>query len=196
VSPEVVAQLTKSAQLIVGLSATPDQMVDWPENGSSLSWDIPLSDCGQAVQWLDAAGKQPSHWLGGPAEVRIDFNKLRFLEAGRRDELPYQGRDYYLDQAYDGYGTFLGESGCRLRLMTNKSSLSMVLFLPFEQPDEALWAYASHLQSHLPIAFSQKHWAHWKLTKKADSYRRVRIKSVPLFQSSVSPVQSRTGGDA
>ena len=179
VDPAVVTHLKESARLMLAVGATPDRHVDSQEYGSSLYWELPVSKVDDAILWLEAAGKQPPHWLGGPAEVSVDYDALRFCAVESHTELPYQGSSHYLEQAYDGYGTLLGESSCRLRLTTNKCSLSLILFLPFEQPDETLWAYVAHLQSHLPMPLSAKHWSNWKLTRKRNAYLKTRIKTVP-----------------
>lgn len=57
--------------------------------------------------------------------------------------------------------------------------------MPFEEPGAALWEYVAYLQSHLPFRFSQKHWKHWRLTKKGTSYVARKIKD-PVLPSEVA----------
>jgi hypothetical protein len=121
-----------------------------------------------AVAWRESLGALPSNWLGGPAVLRIDF-ACRLREQASGEALPFQEASSYLGQAYDGYGAMLGESGCRLTV-SSKSTLALLLFLPFESPNEAAWDYVSFLQESLPFRFSTKHWKHWRLSKSRTSY--------------------------
>jgi hypothetical protein len=141
--------------------------------GSSQTWHLSPEQASAAVAWRDSLGPLRLDWLGGPALISIDFAfRLRAFDG--EAELPFQGAADYLGQAYDGYGVLLGESGCRLNL-GSRNTLSVLLFLPFEEADADLWNYASFLQSRLPFRFSPKHWKHWRLTRKGTSYVARRI---------------------
>jgi len=184
VDPRVIDTLKESGRFLLGLSASPDRSDDWQNSGSSQSWQIANSKAAQAINWLELAGRQQKHWLGGPAEVSLDFVGLRLRSLDGQSEVPFQGGDNYLNQSYNGYGVILGESRCRLRLMTNRCTLSMILFLPFERPDQDLWEYVGFLQSQLPISLSQLHWSNWLLVKKGTAYLNRRLKDVPQLGKS------------
>ena len=179
VDPRVIDTLRETVRILLGLSASPDRNDDWRDSGSSESWHIANAKVAAAINWLEELGRQPKHWLGGPAEVCLDFVGLRLRSLDGCSELPFQGGDCYLRQSYNGYGVLLGESRCRLRLTTNRCTLSTILFLPFERPDKELWQYAGFLQSHLPVSLSQVHWTNWKLVKKGTAYLNRRISDVP-----------------
>jgi hypothetical protein len=177
VDPDMIKKLRSSAIKMLEVPGRPQQRQDFGENGQALSWNLPAKLADTAIEWLSAAEPLAPTWLGGPAKVELDY-QFR-LKSARGAELPFQGSDDYLGQIYDGYGILLGESGCRLTVAA-RCALSLVLFLPFEEPDEALWKYASYLQENMLMKFSTKQWKHWKLTKKGDAYLSHRIAPPPL----------------
>jgi hypothetical protein len=125
-----------------------------------------------AVDWLSAAEPLAQTWLGGPATVQLDFQfRLRSPDGA---ELPYQRNEDYFGQIYSGYGIVIGESVSRLRLSA-RSSMSVVMFLPFEEPNDEFQEYARFLQRNFPVKFSKHHWKHWNLTKKGTAYTGRRM---------------------
>lgn len=172
------SSLIESAVAQLGLHPSPHDRSEYPGKGSSLSWRLDPQRVEDAVAWHGSLGALPTNWLGGPAQLGIDF-RLRFKASPDGPELPYQDSSSYLGQAYDGYGAPIGESGCLLTL-SSKCSLSVLFSLPFEEPGEELWQYAAFLQSHLPFRFSERHWRHWRLTKKKTSYVGRKIKEPVL----------------
>jgi len=74
----------------------------------------------------------------------------------------------------DGYGRVLGASGVRASIGTTASSISVWLSLP---ADDRLAAAARHLQHHLPVRLSPKHWRRWRPTRDGSSYRSTKIPS-------------------
>lgn len=147
------------------------------DRGATDCWTVAPAGAEAAVRWLDAAGPLEDNWLAGPASLMICF-EFRF-KGSTGVELPFQSNDYYLGQAYNGYGLMLGNSVCQLTLSAS-SKLSLVIFLPFEEPDIECMEFATFLRHHSPIEFSELHWKHWKLNKKGDRYVGRRIGS-PLL---------------
>jgi hypothetical protein len=172
VDPATIKSLRDSAKTMLRISSRPNQRRDFGEKGTSCSWDIPAGLADAAVDWLAGAGPLAPNWLGGPAKVAVDY-EFRVKSPGG-EELPFQRSEDYLGQNYDGYGVLLGESGCRLTL-ESKCALSLVLFLPFEEPDADLWKYARFFQKNMLMSFSKSHWKHWKLSKKGNVYTSHRI---------------------
>jgi hypothetical protein len=160
------ARLLAAAVARFYLSSREHRRQDYSGKGSTRSWDLPPTLGDQALEWLSAESLSPG-WLGGPAHVNLDFQFRLKSTAG--EELPFQASGDYLDYVYSGYGIVFGESVARLRFSA-RSTLSLVLFLPFEAPDEYLANYAAFLQANLPIKLSRHHWKHWTLTKKGNSY--------------------------
>ncbi|WP_307869018.1 hypothetical protein [Cellulosimicrobium cellulans] len=74
----------------------------------------------------------------------------------------------------DGYGRVLGGSGVRASIGTTASSISLWLSLP---ADDRLPGAARHLQRHLPVRLSTKHWRRWRPTRDGTSYRSTKIPS-------------------
>ena len=186
--PQLLEQLRESAVAGLGLYPSPHDRQDYGGRGSTLTWHVSPEKAPKAVAWRDAIGPLPSNWLGGPALLSMDF-QFRLKASTGNLELPYQDSGSYLHQAYDGYGALLGESGCRLTL-SSRSTLSVLLFLPFEEPGPDLWQYVSFLQSRLPFRFSPRHWKHWRLTKKGTSYVGKKIKEPVL-----APGEAAARGD-
>jgi hypothetical protein len=153
-------------------------------------WHLSTDQAAKAVEWRDSLGALKNNWLGGPALLSADF-QFRFKALGEDRELPCQDSRWYLGQAYDGYGGVLGESCGKLSL-SSRSTLSVVFFLPFEEPNPELWDYVAFLQRWLPFSFSAKHWKHWKLTKKGTAYVGTRIKNPVLGprNSAVQPTRT------
>ncbi|MFJ8689665.1 hypothetical protein [Micromonospora wenchangensis] len=76
--------------------------------------------------------------------------------------------------AVDGYGRTLGASGVRATFGTAASSLSLWLSFP---GDERLADAAAHVQAHVPVRLSAKHWRRWSPARPGNGYRSVRIPS-------------------
>ena len=76
--------------------------------------------------------------------------------------------------AVDGYGRLLGASGVRATYGTSGSTLSLWLNLP---ADERLAPAARHVQEHVPITLSTKHWRRWQPTRSGDGFRSSKIPS-------------------
>src|SRR5262249_55234294 len=143
VDAEIIKGLRDSAKKMLGVPGRPHQRQDFREKGQTFSWTLGAGQAEAAIEWLAAAAALPSNWLGGAGKVAIDY---RFrLKSARGAELPFQRKEDYLGQIYNGYGILLGESGCRLTVSA-RCALSLVLFLPFEEPGAALWEYASFVQ--------------------------------------------------
>lgn len=89
---------------------------------------------------------------------------------------PYAGIDAasFGEFTVDGYGRHLGSSGVRAAFGTTASSLS--LWLAFPAGDQ-LHRAAAHVQKHLPVRMSTKHWRRWRPTKDGQSYRAVKMAS-------------------
>lgn len=175
VEPAALESLIASAQSTLKLQT--GQRQECGELGVSYDWDLPDAQAGAAVEWL-AAAKPVHNRLGGTARVSLNY---RFcLKSADGSELPFQTNKDYLGQKYDGYGTGLGESGCRLTLSA-RSALSILMFLPFEEPGAELWNYVGFLEEHLPMKLSNSHWKHWKLTKKGDNYISRRVSPQALL---------------
>ncbi len=177
-APAVVDRCRTSAVAALDLHPSPHESRDYGGKGTGLIWKLAVDQADAAIAWREALGPLPSNWLGGPAVLAIDF-QLRFRAATGEQELPYQEPACYLGQPYDGYGTRLGESRCRLTV-SSRSSLSVIFFLPFEAPGPELWSYVAFLQSRLPFKFSSRHWRHWRLTKNAAAFVASNIKNPVL----------------
>jgi hypothetical protein len=177
--PGLPDRVRESAVAALGVYPAPNDRRSYGNTkGETLLWRLPPQQAAAAVAWRHSLGRLPSNWLGGPVVISMDW-KLRFTAAADSRELPNQGATAYLAQPYDGYGTVLGESACRLTL-SSQSKLSTVFFLPFEAPGPELWQYAAFLQSKLPFQFSPKHWKHWRLTKGGTSYVGHKIRDPVL----------------
>jgi hypothetical protein len=176
--PAMAKRLRDSAKAMLGIPARPSQHQDLGEKGASLTWQVAPALADAAVEWLAASGPLQDDWIGGPANVELDY-QFRLKSAGGK-ELPFQSSEDYLGQEYNGYGVLLGESGCRLTLAA-RPALSLVLFLPFEEPDANLWKYVSFLQKHMLMKFSKPHWKHWKLAKNGRVFvsRRIALPIIP-----------------
>jgi hypothetical protein len=146
-----------------------------------LDWNV----CGHRIQQLidELASYQPfpDHWLDSPLILAVGacFN---FILPETREVLPFQGPQYYLHQAYDGYGSVLGQSKIYLRL-TTRSTLSAFFCLPFETPDRGFENYRAFLQEHFPFRLSNHQWRHWELTRQGTSYRRRKVRPLLLTQA-------------
>lgn len=167
VDPESSQRLRDSAKKMLGVSGRPHRRQDFGDKGRACSWNLSAALADTAVEWLSAAEPLSANWLGGPAKVALDY-QFR-LKSPNGTELRFQRSDDYLGQIYNGYGILLGESGCRLTVAA-RCALSLVLFIPFEEPDDEFWEYVAFLQENLLMRFSSKHWKHWKLTKKGNVY--------------------------
>ena len=79
------------------------------------------------------------------------------------------------------YGCFSPSPGYTLGIsqlyarISDRSSLSLFLNFPFEEQGDAFQAIASHIQTHLPVQLSTRHWKQWLLTKTGAGYLGKRI---------------------
>ena len=89
--------------------------------------------------------------------------------------LPGQDSDLY------GYfspspGQLLGSSQLFARI-SGRSTISLFLNFPFKEQTDEFLDTAAHVQANLLFPLSQKHWKHWRLTKKGTGYlgRRINV---------------------
>lgn len=177
--PTLIAALHASAASQLGVRL---DEVDQNMYGGTMvqRWPVSTKRAADTLEWLAGAKGLPKTPLGDAASVALDYD-LRLKAMKGSAALPFQKPDNYCCQAYDGYGVKLGRSGCRIVLGESRSSMSAILFLPFEEPGPELWQYARFLQSHLPFRFSHKHWKHWRLTRKGNSYVGRHIEAPDLL---------------
>jgi hypothetical protein len=171
VDPVTTAQLRDAAIAKLGVSRRSDHQQDYGDKGVTQLWELRPALVTSPVDWLSAAEPLAPTWLGGPATVQLDFQfRLRSADGA---EIPYQRSEDYFSQIYSGYGIVMGESVSRLRLSA-RSSISIVMFIPFEEPNDEFQEYARFLQGYFPVRFSKHHWA------IACRHRRSKL---TLFQS-------------
>lgn len=127
-----------------------------------------------AIDWAVDHGGLPDYGFGIPpcASVSCSF-RLRDPRTG--DVLPFQGADDYLGYDFShGYGSLLGESTLYARF-ARRTTVSVVLCLPFESVTPEARALASELQARLPFKMSPKQWTLWELNRKGTGYRPHKV---------------------
>ncbi|MCZ9329416.1 hypothetical protein [Nocardia farcinica] len=121
---------------------------------------------------------RPARAVGHPLASLVWDAQVRLLDP--RTGEPHQdvSPETFARFPVDGYGRVLGASGVRASIGTTASSISLWLSLP---ADDRLAAAARHLQHHLPVRLSPKHWRRWRPTRDGSSYRSTKTPS-PLTE--------------
>jgi len=137
-------------------------------------WRVRSEDVDAALDTLSGADSAAVTSHGHPLASLVWTAQIVLVDPGTR--APYDGidPDVFGRFAVDGYGRLLGASGVRATFGTTASSLSLWLGFP---ADERLRDAAAHVQEHLPVRMSTKHWRRWRVTKDRQSYRATKITS-------------------
>ena len=137
-------------------------------------WRVRPENVDAALEALSSADSQAVTAYGHPL-ASLTWN-ARVTLTDPATGTPYEGIDADALGRFgvDGYGRLLGESGVRATFGTTASSLSLWLAFP---ADDRLHAAAGHVQKHLPVRMSAKHWRRWRVAKDGQSYRATKIAS-------------------
>lgn len=122
---------------------------------------------------LAAAGPQTTRY-GAPLAALTQSVAVHLLDPGSGEPWSDLDPETFGGFAVDGYGRLLGASGVRAAYGTSVSTLSLWLNLP---ADGRLVPAAQHLQEHLPVRLSSKHWRRWAPTRAGDGYRSTKVSS-------------------
>lgn len=147
------------------------------QSRTSTEWRVRVDAVDGVLGALEDAGATAVTEHGHPLASLVWDAEVRILDSQTRE--PYEGvcPEAFGRFAVDGYGRLLGASGMRASIGTTASSLSLWFSLP---GDERLADAVRHLQQHLPVRMSAKHWRRWRLTRDRSSYRSTKIPS-PLM---------------
>lgn len=141
---------------------------------TSTEWRVRSENIDAALDALSSADSGAVTAHGHPLAALIWSAQAALTDpvTGR----PYTGidADAFGRFAVDGYGRLLGASGVRAAFGTTASSLSLWLGFP---ADDRLHDAAAHVQKHLPLRLSAKHWRRWSVTNDGHSYRATKITS-------------------
>ncbi|MFJ2369781.1 hypothetical protein [Microbacterium sp. NPDC087665] len=137
-------------------------------------WRVRPENIDAALDAVGSAGSQAVTAHGHPLASLVWNAQVILTDPATGT--PYDGidADALGRFAVDGYGRLLGESGIRATFGTTASSLSLWLAFP---ADDRLHDAAGHVQKHLPVRMSAKHWRRWRATKDGQSYRATKIAS-------------------
>jgi len=137
-------------------------------------WRVRSDDVDATLDALSGADAGAVTGHGHPLASLVWTAQIALVDPATR--APYDGidPDAFGRFAVDGYGRLLGASGVRATFGTTASSLSLWLGFP---ADDRLHDAAAHVQEHLPIRMSTKHWRRWRATKDGQSYRATKITS-------------------
>ncbi|MFJ6530942.1 hypothetical protein [Microbacterium sp. NPDC091662] len=137
-------------------------------------WRVRSDDVDATLDALSGADSEAVTEHGHPLASLVWNAQVALVDPATR--APYEGidTDAFGRFAVDGYGRLLGASGVRATFGTTASSLSLWLAFP---ADDRLHDAAAHVQKHLPVRLSAKHWRRWRATKDGKSYRATKITS-------------------
>lgn len=169
-SPEASEQLRRFAQSDLGGPRDHDR--------TRAEWRVRGENVDTVLGMLEHAGPTSTTVHGHPLATLTWDAEVRLVDAHTGQ--PYAGidPDAFGRFPVDGYGRVLGASGVRASIGTTASSLSLWLNLP---ADERLAEAARHIQEHVPVRLSAKHWRRWQPTRDGSAHRSTRIAS-PLTE--------------
>jgi hypothetical protein len=139
-------------------------------------WAIDADQIDDYVAMLQQACPLPADPFGlRPFVVGLGYS-FRLAEPTTGVVLPGQDPEMY-GRFSPRPGSCLGISQLYARI-SDRSSLSLFLNFPFDEQAEAFQALASHVQTHLPVRLSARHWKQWRPTKAGSSYvgRRIAVR--------------------
>ena len=139
------------------------------------SWRLAAADLPRTLDWLSEQRSRPPSIVGAPLLVdALASFKLCAPDSGA--VLPFQDPALYHHQKYPGGMLPLGISQFYVRL-SETSTCSLILSLPFEDVSDDLKRIVAGLQAHLPFTLSANHWKRWKLHAAQGRYypRKVAV---------------------
>ncbi|GAB2629812.1 hypothetical protein ABI214_22950 [Prescottella soli] len=137
-------------------------------------WNVAPKSVNDALEALVAVGPDAVTSHGRSLAALTCSMRVRLLDPDARAPYPDITPEAFGRFAVDGYGRLLGGSGVRATIGTAASSMSLWLNLP---ADDRLSPGARHLQDHLPLRLSAKHWRLWRPTRSGDAFRSTKIPS-------------------
>ena len=136
-------------------------------------WGVRDDAVDELLAALVDAGPQTTRY-GAPLAALTQSVAVHLLDPGTGEVWSDLDPGTFGGFAVDGYGRLLGASGVRATYGTSGATLSLWLNLP---ADGRLVPAAQHLQQHLPVKLSTKHWRRWAPTRAGDGYRSTKIPS-------------------
>jgi hypothetical protein len=171
-SPVLVDELIADAADLHG-DAVRRNFVSGVRSADVVSWSITPSQVDGALAWLTRQPTLASVLLGPIAGLNIEA-VFRLKDPRTGEVLPFQDRALYGNQPFGRAG--LGRSAFYSRL-SDHSTCSIDLCLPFEQVSEDVREYVAAVASRLPFALSSRHWTRLHLNAAGTRYvgRRVTV---------------------
>lgn len=158
-----------------GLRAVATERLGGPSRRAQThtEWAVRDDAVDEILAVLADAGPQTTRY-GAPLAALTQSVAVHLLDPGTGEPWSDLDPETFGGFAVDGYGRLLGASGVRATYGTSGSTLSLWLNLP---ADERLVPAAQHLQQHLPVKLSTKHWRRWAPTRAGDGYRSTKVSS-------------------
>lgn len=136
-------------------------------------WGVHTDAIDDVLAELSDVGRQTTRY-GAPLAALTQSVAVHLVDPGTGQPWPDLAPEVFGGFAVDGYGRLLGASGVRATYGTSGSTLSLWLNLP---ADGRLAPAAYHLQEHLPVTLSTKHWRRWVPTRTGDGFRSTKVPS-------------------
>ena len=138
--------------------------------GVGLTWDVADEQVEPMRDFLARHGPEAEHSIQ-PLIALSGFVEGGLIDPATGTTFPDLTAEAFGDFAFDGHGRTLGRSGLRGTFGPGSSSLGLWLNFP---ADDRLVPAVRHVQDHLPVRLSPKHWRAWCRTRNGKSYRSVR----------------------
>jgi hypothetical protein len=144
-------------------------------NNIAHRWNLKADQIDAYVAMIEHARPLPVDPYGLQPFVVAAHLSFRLLKPNTDTVLPAQDSDLY-GCFLPSPGQLLGTSQLFARI-SGRSTISLFLNFPFEEQTDEFLDTAAHVQAGLPFPLSQKHWKHWRLTKKGTGYlgRRINV---------------------
>jgi len=163
---DVTARLRDIASSRLGGPRTQDRV--------GIEWRVRDEAVDDVLDALATAGAGAVTEYGQPLASLVWNTDAALLDPATGEPYPDITPEAFGRFAVDAYGRRLGVSGVRASIGTTASSLSLWLNLP---ADERLARAARHIEEHVPVRLSAKHWRAWRPTRDGSGYRSVKIAS-------------------
>ena len=138
-------------------------------------WKLTADQLDEHVGLIEQACPLPKHPFKIQPFVVAALFKFRLVSQETKVALPSQDAACYGNFSPHP-GQLMGESQLYARI-SERSTVSLFLNFPFEDPSEIFLAAAACVQANLPFLLSPNHWKQWRLTKRGSKYsgRRIRV---------------------
>ena len=136
-------------------------------------WSVAPDEVDVHVARIEGMLPLPKHRHGLQLMAVAEQICFRLLHPETRLVLPYQHTAFYGDFSRTP-GQLLGRSQLYARI-SERSTVSLFLSLPFAEVTDEVRALVAFLQAHLPFRLSNAHWKSWRPTKDEKGYTGRRI---------------------